>query len=60
MRLQDNPRLIIECPDCHKKLKFNPFIVDNSDESFKIIDSEEQKNSNIKMKSKMSRWKFWK
>ena len=25
----DEPRLISECPLCHKALKFNPFIVDN-------------------------------
>jgi len=25
----DEPRLISECPLCHKPLKFNPFIVDN-------------------------------
>ena len=25
----EDPRLISECPSCHKKLKFNPFIVDN-------------------------------
>lgn len=27
----DEPRLISECPLCHKPLKFNPFIVDNRD-----------------------------
>jgi WD40 repeat protein/Cdc6-like AAA superfamily ATPase len=27
----DEPRLLSECPHCHKPLKFNPFIVDNSD-----------------------------
>ncbi|MCF7859126.1 MAG: DUF4062 domain-containing protein [Candidatus Cloacimonetes bacterium] len=26
----DDPRLISECPKCHEKLKFNPFVVDNS------------------------------
>ena len=25
----DEPRLLSECPKCHKPLKFNPFIVDN-------------------------------
>ncbi len=28
----DDPRLISECPLCHEKLKFNPFIVDNSNQ----------------------------
>ncbi|MDY6990290.1 MAG: TIR domain-containing protein [Thermodesulfobacteriota bacterium] len=27
----DEPKLISECPLCHKPLKFNPFIVDNRD-----------------------------
>lgn len=27
----DEPRLLSECPLCHKPLKFNPFIVDNRD-----------------------------
>jgi len=27
----DDPRLLSECPLCHKPLKFNPFIVDNRD-----------------------------
>jgi WD40 repeat protein len=25
----EDPRLISECPECHKEFKFNPFIVDN-------------------------------
>ena len=25
----NEPRLLSECPFCHKPLKFNPFIVDN-------------------------------
>lgn len=25
----DEPRLLFECPHCHKPLRFNPFIVDN-------------------------------
>jgi hypothetical protein len=25
----DDPRLLSECPQCHKPLRFNPFIVDN-------------------------------
>jgi hypothetical protein len=25
----DDPRLISECPHCHKPLKYNPFIIDN-------------------------------
>jgi len=29
----DEPRLISECPLCHKPLKYNPFIVDNRDKS---------------------------
>jgi WD40 repeat protein len=27
----EEPRLLSECPKCHKPLKFNPFIVDNRD-----------------------------
>jgi WD40 repeat protein len=27
----DEPRLLSECPFCHKPLRFNPFIVDNRD-----------------------------
>ena len=27
----DEPRLLSECPLCHKPLKFNPFIVDHRD-----------------------------
>jgi WD40 repeat protein len=29
----EDQRLISECPECHKKLKFNPFIVDNKPKS---------------------------
>jgi hypothetical protein len=27
----DEPRLLSECPHCHKPLRFNPFVVDNRD-----------------------------
>ena len=27
----DDPRLLSECPHCHRKLRFNPFIVDNAE-----------------------------
>lgn len=29
----EDPRLLSECPHCHKPLRFNPFVVDNKDNS---------------------------
>ena len=40
----DEPGLISECPKCRGKLKYNPFIVDNRDESdFKKGDTSKKK-----------------
>lgn len=58
----EDPRLITECPYCHGKLKFNPFIVDNSDEISENLSDNQfyTKESEIKEKIKKSKWKFWK
>jgi hypothetical protein len=29
----DDPRLLSECPRCHQPLRYNPFIVDNRDQT---------------------------
>lgn len=46
----EDPRLISECPFCSEKLKFNPFIVDNSNEglgeSENLYDLEELDTQN--------------
>jgi WD40 repeat protein len=34
----DDPRLLSECPHCHKPLRYNPFIVDNQDKGDSSFD----------------------
>jgi len=55
----DDPRLFSECPNCHKSLRFNPFIVDNSTRVFRRQNVERDPEIKPEEKQHKPWWKFW-